>query len=133
MKSVINISDSQFHYNTAVFGSGGAISSRSGTKINLTRVDVISNHADSFAGGLNLETGLRVILHNCKVNKNSARGNSGIASVQDGSLLIVKNTTFRENTCAHPDMRVISVSVRDPQGNSTGVRSSWVTSKYPRK
>ena len=106
MKSVININDSQFRHNTAVFGSGGSISSRSGTKINLTRVDVISNHADSFAGGLNLETGSRVILHNCQVNKNSAGGNSGIASIQEGSLLIAKNTTFRENTCAHPDKRL---------------------------
>ena len=29
-----------------------------------------------------------------------------IASIQEGSLLIAKNTTFRENTCAHPDKRL---------------------------
>ena len=29
-----------------------------------------------------------------------------IASIQEGSLLIAKNTTFRKNTCAHPDKRL---------------------------
>ena len=34
---------------------------------------------------------------------------------------------------AHDFTRVIFVSVRDPQGNSTGVRLSWVPSKMSAK
>ena len=101
----VYITDSHFSANTAKNGPCAGVCAVDKIRMYMTRVNIVDNLAGTFGGAIDIESNSKVILNDCKISNNTSNLDSAIASVQDHSLFVAKNCSFKRNTCSLGDER----------------------------
>ena len=96
----VYVTDSRFSANMAKNGPCAGVCAVDKIQMHLTRVDIVDNLAGTFGGAIDIESNSKVILSDCKISNNTSNLDSAIASVQDHSLFIARNCSFKRNTCS---------------------------------